>query len=108
MTAQPPPPGETHDETKAPHLAWLNNQPALRPPRIRETYRKHGRGYWQCIYGDDPAFTYVPSPAPIPASSTWPRPTIRATSLSWSSGTLPRIGIYTAHMVSDSEIAFPD
>jgi hypothetical protein len=60
MTTQPPPPGETDDEAKARHLAWLNNQPELRPAQIRETYEQHGRGCWQGTNGDDPAFTYVP------------------------------------------------
>jgi len=52
MTTRPP--GETDDGAKARHLAWLNNQAALRPPRIRETCQKHGRGYWQGTYGDGP------------------------------------------------------
>lgn len=59
MTAQPPS-GETDAEARTRHLAWLNNQTALPPARIRETYEQHGRGVWQAIYGDDPAFTYVP------------------------------------------------
>jgi len=66
MTTRPP--GETDDGAKARHLAWLNNQAALRPPRIRETCQKHGRGYWQGTYGDDPAFTYIPLGCANPAA----------------------------------------
>jgi hypothetical protein len=59
MTAQPPS-GETDAEARTRHLPWLDNQTALPPARIRETYEQHGRGVWQAIYGDDPAFTCVP------------------------------------------------
>ena len=63
MTAQPLS-GETDAEARTRHLAWLNNQTALRPARIRETYEQHGRGVWQAIYGDDPAFTSGPGQPP--------------------------------------------
>jgi hypothetical protein len=46
MTPQPPS-GETDAEARTRHLAWLNNQTALPPARIRETYEQHGRGVWQ-------------------------------------------------------------
>jgi hypothetical protein len=46
MTVQPPS-GETDAEARTRHLAWLNNQTALPPARIRETYEQHGRGVWQ-------------------------------------------------------------
>jgi hypothetical protein len=59
MTAQPPS-GETDAEARTRHFAWLNNQTARPPARIRETCEQHGRGVWQAIYGDDPAFTYAP------------------------------------------------
>jgi hypothetical protein len=88
MTAQPPS-GETDAEARTRHLPWLNNQTALPPARIRETYEQHGRGVWQAIYGDDPAFTYVPLARVNPASSTWPRRTTRRISSLWSSGTSP-------------------
>jgi hypothetical protein len=86
MTAQPPS-GETDAEARTRHLPWLDNQTALPPARIRETYEQHGRGVWQAIYGDDPAFTYVPLARVNPASSTWPRRTTPRISSSWSSGT---------------------
>src|SRR5580704_6394071 len=60
-------------------LAWLNNQAALRPPRIRETCQKHGRGYWQGTYGDDPPFTYIPPGCANPRVFH-PGPTTRKTS----------------------------
>jgi hypothetical protein len=53
----------------------LSDQAALRPARIRETYDKHGRGAWLGIYGDNPAFTYIPWPRPDGATlpvRTWP------------------------------------
>jgi hypothetical protein len=106
MTAQPPPPGESDEEAKARHLAWLNNQPALLPPRIRETYHKHGRGYWQAVYGDEPAFTYVPlaraNPHVFHLAETYDPEDQFVVVIR----DLPRIGIYMASMVSDSEIAF--
>ncbi len=104
MTTRPP--GETDDGAKARHLAWLNNQAALRPPRIRETCQKRGRGYWQGTYGDDPPFTYIPlgcaNPRVFHLAETYDPEDQFVVVIR----DLPRIGIYKACMVSDSEIAF--
>jgi hypothetical protein len=108
MTTQPLPSGETDEEAKARHLAWLNHQPALRPPRIRETYQKHGRGYWQAVHGDDPAVTYIPLARANPRVFHLAETNVPEDQFVVVIRDLPRIGIYTARMVSDSEVAFLD
>jgi len=107
MTAQPPP-GETGAQARARHLAWLNSQTDLSPARVRETYGKHGRGVWQGIYGDDPAFTYVPmaraNPRVFHLAETYDPDDQFVVVIR----DLPRMGIYTARIVSNDEVAFLD
>jgi hypothetical protein len=104
MTAQPPS-GETDAEARTRHLAWLNNQTALRPARIRETYERTA------------AASGRPSTAMIPPSPTslWPGSTPRVFHLAEAYdpedqfvvviGDLPRIGIYTARIIG-AELAW--
>ena len=95
MTAQPPS-GETDAEARTRHLAWLNNQTALPPARIRETYEQHGRGVWQAIYGDDPAVTYVPLARVNPRVFHLAEAYDPEDQFVVVIRDLPRIGIYTA------------
>ena len=107
MTAQPPS-GETDAEARTRHLAWLNNQTALPPARIRETYEQHGRGVWQAIYGDDPAFTYVPLARVNPRVFHLAEAYDPEDQFVVVIRDLPRIGIYTARIIGDDEVAFLD
>jgi len=107
MTAQPPP-GETDAEARARHLAWLNSQTGLSPQRIRETYDNNGRGIWQGIYGDDRAFTYVPLARANPRVFHLAEAYDPDDQFVVVIRDLPRMGIYTARIVSDDEIAFLD
>ena len=104
MTAQPPS-GETDAEARTRHLAWLNNQTALPPARIRETYEQHGRGVWQAIYGDDPAFTYVPLARVNPRVFHLAEAYDPEDQFVVVIRDLPRIGIYTARIIG-AELAW--
>jgi len=107
MTAQPPGGGK-EPEARARHLAWLNHQTALSPARIRETYEQHGRGVWQGVYGDNPAFTYVPLARANPRVFHLAEAYDPEDQFVVVIRDLPRMGIYTARIVGDDEIAFMD
>ena len=107
MTTQPPG-GETDAEARARHLTWLNNQSGLSPARIRGTYEQHGRGVWQGIHGDDPAFTYVLLARANPRVFHLIEAYDPEDQFVVVIRDLPRMGIYTARIVSDDEIAFMD